>query len=128
MTTPFNYQPIADPKVLAANLRITNWRGERLFPLMLEQFRQSCRNILPCIGASMDRNDCDAAGDVLQIFMGTCRLMGAPRLESTCAYLRHMCLEGMTPPASEWATLAQAVGDYLEFAETYALIVEHKKS
>ncbi len=117
-----NYHPVADVKVLAANTRITNWNGEKLFPAMMEQFRQLCRSILPCIGAAVERGNGDDAAHALHLFMGSCRLMGAQRLESMCASLRGMCMEGLMPEPREWAALAQAVGDYVDYAETYMLL------
>lgn len=122
MMMNLNYHPVADVKVLSANLRIKNWNGQHLFPQMLDQFRQMCRNVLPCIGACVEHNDSEGASHALHLLMGMCKMMGAARLESMCAALRHMCVEGMVPEAQEWAALAQAIGDYVDYAETYVLL------
>jgi hypothetical protein len=118
------YEPVADVRTLSANLRIANWNGERLFPAMMDQFRQTCRQMLPCIGAAVERANCEEAAHTLQFFEGTCRLIGARRLEAMCEDLRGICNHGAVPEPHEWAALAQAVGDFLEFAEIYVLLTE----
>lgn len=119
MNMKLKFEPVANVKALTANMRIASWNGQRAFPALLEQFRATCRHLLPCVGAAMERNDCDLAAHSLQYLAGASHLVGASRLEAMCNELRHLCLEGVVPEDGDWAVLAQAVGDYLDVAQTW---------
>jgi HPt (histidine-containing phosphotransfer) domain-containing protein len=111
--------PVVDLSILSIYLGSTDENGNWLFPELLKQFRESSLSLLGKIGTEAAAGDYEAASSTLYLLAGVARLVGAVRLEKMALSLRHSCMEGVMPSDSNWATLVDAIVDFVESAKKY---------
>jgi|GEM_PF-3583730 len=111
--------PVVDLSILSIYLGSTDEHGEWLFPELIKQFRESSLSLLGRVGTEVSLGDYEAASSTLFLFAGVARLVGAIRLEKMALSLRHSCIEGMVPSATNWSSFVDGIVDFIESAKKY---------